>query len=238
MLKLSLAKPVTRAVITVPAYFNDAQRNATKKAGELAGFTVERIVNEPTAAALAYGLDKLKETFEDRRLRSGRRHVRSFHSRTEQRRLPGALDQRQHAARRRRSRQTADRFPGVERIAERSRVAWPANAIPQGFHAESPARRIREVRGASQDQTFQRDWKSKSRCRFSRRTSVSATSSPAPNWKAHARHHRAHARALSALAGGCQAGSEGSGSSHPRRRPNAHAAGAPICQRTVWLRGV
>jgi molecular chaperone DnaK len=54
-------EPVTRAVITVPAYFNDAQRNATKKAGELAGLTVERIVNEPTAAALAYGLDKLKE---------------------------------------------------------------------------------------------------------------------------------------------------------------------------------
>ncbi|HEY5042896.1 MAG TPA: Hsp70 family protein [Verrucomicrobiae bacterium] len=52
---------VTRAVITVPAYFNDAQRSATKRAGELAGFTVERIVNEPTAAALAYGLDKLKE---------------------------------------------------------------------------------------------------------------------------------------------------------------------------------
>jgi molecular chaperone DnaK len=56
-----LNEPVTRAVITVPAYFNDAQRNATKKAGELAGFTVERIINEPTAAALAYGLDKLKE---------------------------------------------------------------------------------------------------------------------------------------------------------------------------------
>src|SRR5713101_4870575 len=52
---------VTRAVITVPAYFNDAQRNATKRAGELAGLTVERILNEPTAAALAYGLDKLKE---------------------------------------------------------------------------------------------------------------------------------------------------------------------------------
>ena len=56
-----LGEPVTRAVITVPAYFNDAQRNATKKAGELAGFTIERIVNEPTAAALAYGLDKLAE---------------------------------------------------------------------------------------------------------------------------------------------------------------------------------
>lgn len=57
----ALGEPVTRAVITVPAYFNDAQRNATKRAGELAGFTVERIVNEPTAAALAYGLDRLKE---------------------------------------------------------------------------------------------------------------------------------------------------------------------------------
>jgi molecular chaperone DnaK len=57
----TLGEAVTRAVITVPAYFNDAQRNATKRAGELAGFTVERIINEPTAAALAYGLDKLKE---------------------------------------------------------------------------------------------------------------------------------------------------------------------------------
>jgi len=57
----ALGEAVTRAVITVPAYFNDAQRHATKRAGELAGFSVERIVNEPTAAALAYGLDKLKE---------------------------------------------------------------------------------------------------------------------------------------------------------------------------------
>ncbi|HAB18904.1 MAG TPA: molecular chaperone DnaK [Verrucomicrobiota bacterium] len=57
----ALGESVTRAVITVPAYFNDAQRNATIKAGELAGLTVERIVNEPTAAALAYGLDKLKD---------------------------------------------------------------------------------------------------------------------------------------------------------------------------------
>ncbi len=57
----ALGKTIHRAVITVPAYFNDAQRNATKKAGELAGFTVERIVNEPTAAALAYGLGHLAE---------------------------------------------------------------------------------------------------------------------------------------------------------------------------------
>lgn len=56
-----LERSVSRAVITVPAYFNDAQRNATKAAGEAAGFTVERIINEPTAAALAYGLDRLEE---------------------------------------------------------------------------------------------------------------------------------------------------------------------------------
>ena len=56
-----LGEPVTDAVITVPAYFNDAQRQATKDAGSIAGLNVQRIVNEPTAAALAYGLEKGKE---------------------------------------------------------------------------------------------------------------------------------------------------------------------------------
>ena len=53
-----LGEKVTKAVITVPAYFNDAERQATKDAGKIAGLEVERIINEPTAAALAYGLDK------------------------------------------------------------------------------------------------------------------------------------------------------------------------------------
>src|SRR5207248_5575278 len=53
-----LGEKVTAAVITVPAYFNDAQRQATKDAGSIAGLDVKRIINEPTAAALAYGLDK------------------------------------------------------------------------------------------------------------------------------------------------------------------------------------
>ena len=53
-----LGEPVTQAVITVPAYFNDAQRQATKDAGKIAGLEVLRIINEPTAAPLAYGLDK------------------------------------------------------------------------------------------------------------------------------------------------------------------------------------
>jgi len=57
-----LGEPVTEAVITVPAYFNDAQRQATKDAGKIAGLEVLRIINEPTAAALAYGLDKKKES--------------------------------------------------------------------------------------------------------------------------------------------------------------------------------
>src|SRR6059036_1886342 len=56
-----LGQPIAKAVITVPAYFNDAQRQATKDAGQIAGLEVMRIVNEPTAAALAYGLDKKKD---------------------------------------------------------------------------------------------------------------------------------------------------------------------------------
>jgi len=58
----NLGEPVTQAVITVPAYFNDAQRQATKDAGKIAGLEVLRIINEPTAAALAYGLEKNKQT--------------------------------------------------------------------------------------------------------------------------------------------------------------------------------
>jgi molecular chaperone DnaK len=56
-----LGSPVTEAVITVPAYFNDAQRQATINAGKIAGLDVKRIVNEPTAAALAYGLERKKD---------------------------------------------------------------------------------------------------------------------------------------------------------------------------------
>ncbi len=54
-----LGESVTEAVITVPAYFNDSQRQATKDAGKIAGLDVKRIINEPTAAALAYGMDKM-----------------------------------------------------------------------------------------------------------------------------------------------------------------------------------
>jgi molecular chaperone DnaK len=74
-----LGEPVTDAVITVPAYFNDSQRQATKDAGKIAGLNVQRIINEPTAASLAYGLDK-NAAKKNRRFRSGRRHLRHLHS--------------------------------------------------------------------------------------------------------------------------------------------------------------
>ncbi len=63
-----LGEPVTEAVITVPAYFNDSQRQATKDAGRIAGLDVKRIINEPTAAALAYGMDKRPGRPQDRGL--------------------------------------------------------------------------------------------------------------------------------------------------------------------------
>jgi len=69
-----LGEKVTDAVITVPAYFNDSQRQATKDAGKVAGLNVLRIINEPTAAALAYGLDKKKDE-KNCRIRFGRRHI-------------------------------------------------------------------------------------------------------------------------------------------------------------------
>ena len=67
-----LGEEVTEAVITVPAYFNDSQRQATKDAGRIAGLDVKRIINEPTAAALAYGMEQERRRRQDCRLRLGR----------------------------------------------------------------------------------------------------------------------------------------------------------------------
>jgi molecular chaperone DnaK len=90
-----LGQKVTQAVITVPAYFNDSQRQATKDAGRIAGLEVMRIVNEPTAAALAYGLDKKKEYLDfGGRRRGGRSQI----------------DQRRHPSWRRQHRPATDRL--------------------------------------------------------------------------------------------------------------------------------
>ena len=74
-----LGETVSKAVITVPAYFSDAQRQATKDAGKIAGLEVLRIINEPTAAALAYGLEKGRRP-EGNGIRLGRRYVRRIYT--------------------------------------------------------------------------------------------------------------------------------------------------------------
>ena len=89
-----LGENVTDAVITVPAYFNDAQRQATKDAGEIAGLNVLRIVNEPTAAALAYGLDKGDDRADHPGVRPRWRHLRRQPARHRRRRRRGQGDQR------------------------------------------------------------------------------------------------------------------------------------------------
>ena len=90
-----LGRDIKNAVVTVPAYFNDAQRQATKDAGTISGMNVARIINEPTAAAIAYGLDEGKKLGREEhpRLRPRRRHLRRLHPHHRQRRLRGCLHQ-------------------------------------------------------------------------------------------------------------------------------------------------
>ena len=139
-----LGEPVTQAVITVPAYFNDAQRQATKDAGRIAGLEVLRLVNEPTAAALAYGLDKRKEgivavydlgggTFDISILQAARRHLRS------------AGHQRRHAPGRRRYRQ-----PAAAHRARRHPAEWGEDLSHDGEAVQTAApRRDRGQRSSS-----------------------------------------------------------------------------------------
>lgn len=93
-----LGEKVEKAVITVPAYFNDSQRQATKDAGKIAGLDVLRIINEPTAAALAYGLDK-KEIRHDCGLRSRGRYVRHLTAGDRRRRVRSESHQRRYVSR-------------------------------------------------------------------------------------------------------------------------------------------
>ena len=121
----NLGQKVEQAVITVPAYFNDAQRQATKDAGKIAGLEVLRIINEPTAAALAYGLDKAK-TGHHRGLRPRRRHVRHVDPRDRRRRVRGEVDERRHVPGRRRLRHAARQL-SRRRIPEGARASTCAS---------------------------------------------------------------------------------------------------------------
>ena len=140
-----LGETVTEAVITVPAYFNDRQRQATKDAGRIAGLDVKRIINEPTAAALAFGLDKHEQGRpQDRRLRPRRRHLRHLDHRDRRRRrreaVRGAVDQRRHLPRRRGLRPAHHRLhhrrvqegPGRRPVEGRARAAAPEGSGREG----------------------------------------------------------------------------------------------------------
>ena len=93
-----LGEKVTEAVITVPAYFTDSQKQATKDAGKIAGLDVKRIINEPTAASLAYGLDKDEGSAQDPGIRPGRRYIRCIYSGTGRRRIRSTGYQRQYTS--------------------------------------------------------------------------------------------------------------------------------------------
>ena len=154
------ATEVTEAVITVPAYFNDAQRQATKDAGKIAGLEVKRIINEPTAAALAYGLDKEHDQT-DPRLRPGRRHLRRLHPRARRRRLRGEVHQRRHPPGRRQLRQ------GRRRLDRRRVQAGEGHRPDQG--PPGPAAALRGRR-EGQDRAVLGAWRPTSTCRSSPRT--------------------------------------------------------------------
>jgi hypothetical protein len=120
-----LGEPVTQAVITVPAYFNDSQRQATKDAGKIAGLEVLRIINEPTAAALAYGLDKKND---ERSWSTTWAAARSTSpSWSGRRRVRGQGDQRRHPPGRRRLR------PGL--------IDWVAERVQAEGHRPAQDRR-------------------------------------------------------------------------------------------------
>ena len=155
-----LGEQVTHAVITVPAYFSDAERQATKEAGEIAGLTVDRIINEPTAAALAYGLDKGEHGPDHPGLRPRWRHLRRLPAGDRRRHLRGEGHQGRQPARWRRlglpdrrlagqavqeqerhrpGRRTRSPASGCRRRPRRPRSSSPRPARPRSTCPTSPS---------------------------------------------------------------------------------------------------
>ena len=148
-----LGDKVEQAVITVPAYFNDAQRQATKDAGKIAGLEVLRIINEPTAAALAYGLDKKKTgTIAVYDLGGGTFDISD--SRNRRRRVRSEIDQRRYLPRRRRFRHADHELSGrriPEGAGHRSAPRQARAAAAQGSGGKSQNRAF--IHNADRDQS-------------------------------------------------------------------------------------
>ena len=153
-----LGEKVTEAVITVPAYFDDTQRQATKDAGRIAGLDVKRIVNEPTASALAYGLDKQKdEKIAVYDLGGGTFDI--SHPGAVRGRLRGPLDERRHAPRRRRLRPADHRLAvrGVQEDRGDRPDEGPDRApAPQGGGREGEDRAVEHDQHRDQPALHQR----------------------------------------------------------------------------------
>ncbi len=157
-----LGEKVTDAVITVPAYFNDAQRQATKDAGRIAGLNVQRIINEPTAAALAYGLDKKKdETIAVYDFGGGTFDISVLEVGEGDRGSEG--DQRRHAPWRRRSRRPHHRA-GWSRSSRRARASTSGRTGWRSSGSRKPPRKPRS--------SCPRRWRRTSICRSSPPTST------------------------------------------------------------------
>ena len=216
-----LGEPVTDAVVTVPAYFNNAQREATKDAGKIAGLNVLRIINEPTAAALAYGLDKEGPRAHDSRLRPRRRDVRRLRARARRGRLPRQGHERRQPPRRRQLRQGDRRLDdrGVQaRPGHRPRAGPDGAAAPLRGGREGEGRAVLDDDDADQPAVHHGD--------------AGGTEAPRPPAhprearRADARPARAHGRADEAGTGGRGPHARRHRARRPRRRHDAHARGA------------
>ena len=222
-----LGEEVTEAVITVPAYFNDSQRQATKDAGRIAGLEVKRIINEPTAAALAFGLDKAAQGHArspcttSAAARSTSRSSRSPTSKA--RSVRGALDQRRHLPRRRGLRPAPDRLDrrrvqegpghrpvartrsrcsGSRKSAEKAKIELSSSAADR----DQPAvhHRRRDGAEAPDDEAHARQVRERWSTTWSRR--------------------RSRPCEIAIKDAGVKASDDRRGD--PRRRPDAHAEGA------------
>ncbi len=209
-----LGAPLDGAVITVPAYFDDGQRQATRDAGRLAGLEVLRLINEPTAAAIAYGLDKQAEgTFAVFDL--GRRHLRHLDPEAGGRRLRGEGDRRRLGAGRRRLRPRDRRRAAREMEADRR----------GGGRSASPATRARRGPGA-QGEADGRD-RGDDRARPARRQAHRGAHAYGDGAAGRAGARALH-RAGPAGAQGCGGGTGGALRRDPGRRRDAHAARASV----------
>ena len=216
-----LGEPVTDAVVTVPAYFNNAQREATKDAGKIAGLNVLRIINEPTAAALAYGLDKegSEHTILVFDLGGGTFDVSVLETR--RRRLPRQGDERRQPSRRRQLRQGGRRLDdrGVQaRPGHRPRAGPDGAAAPLRGGREGEGRALLDDDDADQPAVHHRD------ARGSEAPRSPADAGEAR--RARARPARAHGRADEAGARGCRPHPRRHRARRARRRHDPHACGA------------